>query len=67
VASEAVQSFADMADSAYNVMIGPLTGFFNFTSGTQTTFSREMTKTEVHLGFLAELSKGFNLTKPAYD
>lgn len=65
VASEAAQAFADMADSAYNIMVGPLAGFFNFASGTQTTFSKKMTKTDVHLEFLGELFKGFSLTKPA--
>ena len=65
VADEAAQAFADMANSAYNVMVGPLAGFFNFASGTQTTFSKKMTKTDVHLEFLGELFKGFSLTKPA--
>ncbi|CAI9635664.1 hypothetical protein GT037_008832 [Alternaria burnsii] len=65
VADEAAQAFADMANSAYNVMVGPLAGFFNFSSGTQTTFSKKMTKTDVHLEFLGELFKGFSLTKPA--
>lgn len=64
-ASEAAQAFADMADSAFNVMQQPLAGFFNFSSGTQTTFSKSMSKTEVHLEFLGEIFKGFNLTKPA--
>lgn len=66
VASEAAQAFADMADSAYNVMVGPLAGFFNFSSGTQTTFTKNMSKTDVHLEFLGEIFQGFNLTKPAY-
>ncbi|KAM6522888.1 hypothetical protein FALCPG4_012503 [Fusarium falciforme] len=65
IASEAAQSFADMANSAYNVMSGPLAGFFNFANGSVTTFKKEMSKTEVHLEFLAELFKGFSLTKPA--
>lgn len=65
VASEAAQAFADMADSAYNIMTGPLAGFFNFSAGTQTTFSKSMSKTEVHLEFLSEIFQGFSLTKPA--
>ncbi|KAK5624868.1 hypothetical protein RRF57_000584 [Xylaria bambusicola] len=64
-AQEAALAFADMADSAYNVMVGPLAGLFNFSSGVQTTFSKEMSKTSIHLEFLAELFKGFSLTKPA--
>lgn len=65
IASEAAQAFADMADSAYNVMTGPLAGLFNFSSGTQTTYSKRMSKTTIHLEFLAEIFKGFSLTKPA--
>jgi hypothetical protein len=65
VAAEAAQAFADMADSAYNIMVGPLAGFFNFAAGTQTTFSKRMTKTDIHLEFLAELFDGFSLTRPA--
>jgi len=65
-AVEAAQAFADMADSAYNVMLGPpLAGLYSFVSGTQTTFSRSMSKTELHLGFLAEIFKGFSLTDVA--
>lgn len=65
-AAEAAQAFADMADSAYNVMLGPpLAGMYSFVSGTQTTFSRRMSKTELHLGFLAEIFKGFSLTDVA--
>ncbi|KAH7153632.1 hypothetical protein EDB81DRAFT_758575 [Dactylonectria macrodidyma] len=65
IASEAAQSFADMASSAYNVMSGPLAGFFNYANGSVATFSKEMSKTEVHLEFLGELFKGFSLTRPA--
>lgn len=65
-AVEAAQAFADMADSAYNVMLGPpLAGMYSFAGGTQTTFSRRMSKTELHLGFLAEIFKGFSLTDVA--
>ncbi|KAK1963108.1 hypothetical protein LY78DRAFT_683517 [Colletotrichum sublineola] len=65
-AAEAAQAMADMADSAYNVMLSPpLTGLYSFGSGTQTTFSRRMSKTELHLGFLAEIFKGFSLTDAA--
>ncbi|KAI3335713.1 hypothetical protein F4824DRAFT_463322 [Ustulina deusta] len=64
-AEEAALAFADMADSAYNVMIGPLAGIFNYSSGVQTTFRKEISKTSIHLEFLAELFKGFSLTKPA--
>ncbi|KAI0436578.1 hypothetical protein F4803DRAFT_541769 [Xylaria telfairii] len=64
-AQEAAQAFADMADSAYNVMVGPLAGLFNFSSGVQTVFSKEMSKTSVHLEFLSELFKPFNLSGPA--
>ena len=63
---EAAQIFADMADSAFNVMLGPpLAGMYSFVSGTTSTFSRRMSKTEVHLSFLAELFKGFSLTDVA--
>lgn len=65
IASEAAQSFADMASSAYNVMGGPLAGLFNYANGATTTFTKKMSKTEVHLEFLGELFKGFSLTKPA--
>lgn len=64
-ANEAAQAFADMADSAYNVMVGPLAGLFNFTAGVQSTFHKGMSKTTVHLEFLAEMFKGFSLSKPA--
>ncbi|KAK2751289.1 hypothetical protein CKAH01_06475 [Colletotrichum kahawae] len=64
--AEAAQAFADMADSAYNVMLGPpLTGMYSFVSGTQTTFSQRMSKTELHLSFLSEIFKGFSLTDVA--
>ncbi|KAI1275184.1 hypothetical protein F5Y07DRAFT_370745 [Xylaria sp. FL0933] len=63
-AKEAARAIADMANSAYNVMTGPLAGIFNFSSGVQTTFRKEMSKTSVHLEFLSELFKGFSLTKP---
>ncbi|KAK4198392.1 hypothetical protein QBC40DRAFT_205128, partial [Triangularia verruculosa] len=63
---EAAQAFADMADSAYNVMLGPpLSGMFSFVSGTTRTFNRRMSKTEVHLSFLAEIFQGFSLTDAA--
>ncbi|KAK0732173.1 hypothetical protein B0H67DRAFT_640472 [Lasiosphaeris hirsuta] len=66
VPAEAAQAFADMADSAYSVMLGPpLAGMFSFVSGTQNTFKRNMSKTELHLGFLAELFSGFSLTDVA--
>ena len=66
VAAEAAQAFADMADSAYNVMLGPpLAGMYSFVGGVQTTFSRRMSKTDLHLGFLAEIFKGFSLTDVA--
>ena len=65
VPTEAAQGFADMANSAYQVMVGPLAGFYNFGSGTVTTYSQEMEKTTVHLEFLKEIFKGFSLTKGA--
>ncbi|KAI0970431.1 hypothetical protein F4678DRAFT_480633 [Xylaria arbuscula] len=58
-------AFADMADSAYNAMVGPLAGLFNFSSGVQTALSKEMSKTSIRLEFLAELYKGFSWGKPA--
>ncbi|TGJ80259.1 hypothetical protein E0Z10_g8496 [Xylaria hypoxylon] len=64
-AQEAALAFADMADSAYNVMVGPLAGLYNFSSGVQTTFHKDMSKTSIHLEFLGELFKGFSLSKPA--
>ncbi|KAK4245789.1 hypothetical protein C7999DRAFT_33862 [Corynascus novoguineensis] len=64
--AEAAQAFADMADSAYRVMAGPpLVGLYSFSSGTVRTFSRRMSKTELHLGFLGEIFQGFSLTKAA--
>lgn len=66
VPKEAAQGFADMADSAYSVMLGPpLVGIFSFVGGTQNTFNRAMSKTELHLGFLSELFSGFSLTDVA--
>ena len=62
---EAAQAFADMADSAYSVMVGPMAGMYSFVGGTQHTFSRRMSKTEVHLQFLQEIFKGFSLTDVA--
>ncbi|GAB0137519.1 hypothetical protein EsDP_00005779 [Epichloe bromicola] len=62
---EAAQAFADMASSSFQVMSGPLAGFFNYASGSVATFDKKMSKTEVHLEFLGELFKGFNLTTPA--
>jgi hypothetical protein len=64
---EAAQEFADMANSAYNVMIGPLAGMFSFTSGTSTRYQRSMSKSELHLSFLSELFSGFNLTDVAMN
>ncbi|KAL8387057.1 hypothetical protein RB595_010189 [Gaeumannomyces hyphopodioides] len=66
VPKEAAQEFADMADCAYNVMMGPpLSGMYSFSGLFATQFSRSMSKTELHLGFLAELFKGFSLTDVA--
>ncbi|KAH6614420.1 hypothetical protein B0J18DRAFT_413591 [Chaetomium sp. MPI-SDFR-AT-0129] len=63
---EAAQAFADMADSAYRVMAGPpLVGLYSFSSGTVREFRRKMSKTELHLGFLAEIFTGFSFTKAA--
>lgn len=66
VPNEAAQEFADMADCAYNVMLGPpLSGMYSFGSLFSSHFSRSMSKTELHLGFLAELFQGFSLTDVA--
>ncbi|KAF5667167.1 hypothetical protein FHETE_5870 [Fusarium heterosporum] len=65
IPTEAAQAFADMASASFNVMSGPLAGFFNYAGGSVATFDKQMSKTDVHLEFLGELFKGFSLTEPA--
>lgn len=60
VASEATQEFADTANCCYSAMTNQLAGIFNFQSGVVQTFSKSMSKTEIHLEFLGELFKGFS-------
>ncbi|KAH6842629.1 hypothetical protein B0I37DRAFT_417801 [Chaetomium sp. MPI-CAGE-AT-0009] len=66
LSDEAAQAFADIADSAFNVMKNPpLAGMYSFASGSGHTFSRRMSKTELHLSFLREIFQGFSLTDAA--
>jgi hypothetical protein len=43
-------------------MIGPLAELFNVTSGVRKKFPQIMPKTDVHVEFLLEIFKGFDLT-----
>ena len=65
VAAEATQEFADLANASYQVMTLPLAGFYTLSAATQYTFNQKMSKTEVHLEFLGEIFKDFNLTDVA--
>ncbi|KAI9655941.1 MAG: hypothetical protein M1831_004786 [Alyxoria varia] len=62
VESEALQAYADQADSGYNAMIGPLAGFYIFSEGALQTFKKTFDRAQFHLGFLGELFKGFDLS-----
>ncbi|KAK6519408.1 hypothetical protein TWF281_003242 [Arthrobotrys megalospora] len=59
---EAMMAFENKANEAYQAMTGPLAGFYNFSQGASTSFSKSMTRTEFHAGFLGEIFKGFNLS-----
>lgn len=65
IASEAAQAFADIANASYQAMTQPLAGFYSVSSATQSTFTQNISKTNIHLEFLTELFKGYSLTKPA--
>ena len=62
VESEAMQAYADQADSAYNAMTGPLAGFYIFSEGSLQTLKKTFDRTQFHLGFVGELFKGFDLS-----
>jgi hypothetical protein len=64
-ASQAKQAFADQADAAFLALTGPLSGFCNIDSETVDTFHKNMHKSEIHLEFLGNVFKGFNLGKDA--
>ena len=65
VDSEALQAYADQADSAYNAMTGPLAGFYIFSEGALQTFRKRLDRAEFHVGFLEQIFKGFDLSDGA--
>ena len=62
---EAAQAFADLADSGFQAMVGPLASFYNLSNAVVNTYQKSMRKTEVHLEFLTNLFKPYNLVSNA--
>ena len=65
IKSEAVQAFADLADSGFQAMIGPLASYYNISNAVVSIFKKQMRKTEVHLEFLRAIFKPYNLLEDA--
>jgi hypothetical protein len=52
---DAQMGFAAQAKYAYNAMMGPMAGFYIFSSGTTSTYDNTMNKSDVHGNFLGEI------------
>lgn len=59
ILTEAGSAFAYQAKTAYNAMMGPLAGYFMFSTGSQRQFENPVTQDQVHNNLLQKMFEGF--------
>lgn len=57
--SEAAVGFAFQARQAYNAMMGPLAGYYNFSLGSVQKYSNQLERNQIHDDFLGKVFDGF--------
>ncbi|USP74614.1 hypothetical protein yc1106_01888 [Curvularia clavata] len=63
ITSEAAAGFAFQAKQAYNAMMGPLAGYYNFSLGSAQTYSNQLERNQIHDNFLGKVFDGFGFDK----
>jgi hypothetical protein len=59
ITSEAAAGFAFQAQVAYNAMMGPLAGYYNFSVGAVQKYQNEISRDQIHDDFLGKVFNGF--------
>ncbi|CAN9213120.1 unnamed protein product [Alternaria alternata] len=57
--TEAAAGFAFQARQAYNAMMGPLAGYYNFSLGSVQKYSNQLERSQIHDDFLGKVFYGF--------
>ncbi|KAH8634191.1 hypothetical protein IG631_09591 [Alternaria alternata] len=63
ITSEAASGFAFQARQAYNAMMGPLAGYYNFSLGSVQKYSNQLERNQIHDDFLGKVFDGFGFDK----
>ncbi|KAJ9638155.1 hypothetical protein H2204_004466 [Knufia peltigerae] len=59
------QIFADQADNTLQAMLGPLSGFYIFTTGASQSYHDNVDRAKLHTGFLSAIFSDFSLQDDA--